>query len=98
VIITTPNAEYNVRYPQLALGGRRHPDHRFEWGRAEFRAWAHRVAGQYGYSATFEPVGEADPDTGPPTQMAVLRRTAQTAGAASTAQTAETAGSSGTQD
>ncbi len=34
VIVTTPNAEYNVSYDGLA--GMRHPDHRFEWTRAEF--------------------------------------------------------------
>src|SRR5262249_44954770 len=31
VLVTTPNAEYNPRYPGLAPGAFRHPDHRFEW-------------------------------------------------------------------
>jgi 3' terminal RNA ribose 2'-O-methyltransferase Hen1 len=72
VLVTTPNIEYNVRYDFLT--GLRHPDHRFEWTRAEFEAWAARVAGQYGYRATVRPVGEPDPDVGPPTQMGVFTR------------------------
>ena len=74
VVVTTPNAEYNVRYPGLAPGARRHPDHRFEWGRDEFRGWAGAVAGRHGYTAAFEPVGAEDPRAGPPTQLAILRR------------------------
>jgi 3' terminal RNA ribose 2'-O-methyltransferase Hen1 len=74
VIVTTPNAEYNVRYPGLAPGARRHPDHRFEWGRDEFRGWAGAVAGRHGYTAAFEPVGAEDPRAGPPTQLAILSR------------------------
>jgi 3' terminal RNA ribose 2'-O-methyltransferase Hen1 len=74
VVVTTPNAEYNPRYPGLAPGALRHPDHRFEWDRAQFRAWAESVAGRYGYSVRFEPVGEEDPAVGPPTQLAVLHR------------------------
>ena len=74
VVITTPNSEYNPRYPGLAPGAMRHPDHRFEWDRAQFRSWAQAVAGRHGYSARFEPVGEEDPVVGPPTQMAVLHR------------------------
>jgi 3' terminal RNA ribose 2'-O-methyltransferase Hen1 len=74
VIVTTPNAEHNARYPGLAPGARRHPDHRFEWGRAEFRAWAGAVAQRHGYTAVFEPVGAEDSRAGPPTQLAVLAR------------------------
>jgi 3' terminal RNA ribose 2'-O-methyltransferase Hen1 len=72
VIITTPNVEYNVRFEALPAGARRHRDHRFEWTRAEFRSWAERVAAAYGYGARFLPVGEDDPEVGPPTQMAIL--------------------------
>ncbi|WP_327105387.1 3' terminal RNA ribose 2'-O-methyltransferase Hen1 [Nonomuraea glycinis] len=72
VLVTTPNIEYNVRYEFLT--GLRHPDHRFEWTRAEFAAWVARVAGRYGYRATVRPVGEPDPDLGPPTQMGVFVR------------------------
>jgi hypothetical protein len=74
VVITTPNAEYNARYPDLAGGGLRHPDHRFEWGRQEFRDWASTAAASYGYAASFRPVGLEDPDLGPPTQLALLQR------------------------
>ncbi|MEP7025956.1 MAG: 3' terminal RNA ribose 2'-O-methyltransferase Hen1, partial [Actinomycetota bacterium] len=74
VVVTTPNADHNVLYPGLAAGAMRHPDHRFEWGRAQFRAWAQGVAGRHGYQVRFEPVGADDPDAGPPTQLAVLSR------------------------
>ena len=44
IVLTTPNAEYNVRWPTLPAGRFRHQDHRFEWTRAEFQAWADGVA------------------------------------------------------
>ncbi|MFI6786969.1 3' terminal RNA ribose 2'-O-methyltransferase Hen1 [Nonomuraea sp. NPDC050383] len=72
VLVTTPNIEYNVRYEFLT--GLRHPDHRFEWTRAEFAAWAAEVAGRYGYTVDLRPVGEDDPEVGPPTQMGVFTR------------------------
>ncbi|HUR04479.1 MAG TPA: 3' terminal RNA ribose 2'-O-methyltransferase Hen1 [Nonomuraea sp.] len=72
VLVTTPNIEYNPRYEFLT--GLRHRDHRFEWTRAEFAAWASRVAGEYGYQVTFKPVGDDDPEVGPPTQMGVFTR------------------------
>jgi 3' terminal RNA ribose 2'-O-methyltransferase Hen1 len=37
VVLTTPNREYNVMWETLGAGRFRHPDHRFEWGRQEFR-------------------------------------------------------------
>src|SRR5207247_4185101 len=74
VVVTTPNREYNARFPTLPAGRMRHRDHRFEWSRAEFHAWAERVASSHGYSARFLPVGRVDPDVGPPTQMAVFTR------------------------
>ncbi|MBG0818112.1 3' terminal RNA ribose 2'-O-methyltransferase Hen1 [Planomonospora sp. ID82291] len=70
VIVTTPNAEYNVRYAFLT--GMRHPDHRFEWTRAEFAAWAERVCAEYRCTVAFRPVGDDDPEVGPPTQLAVF--------------------------
>ncbi|MEU8172528.1 3' terminal RNA ribose 2'-O-methyltransferase Hen1 [Microbispora hainanensis] len=73
VIVTTPNVEHNVRYELLARA-RRHPDHRFEWSRAEFAAWVADVCETYGYTADLRPVGEDDPEVGPPTQMAVFSR------------------------
>lgn len=74
VIVTTPNAEYNVRYEWLPAGQLRHPDHRFEWTRAEFAAWAARVAEARGYQVRLAPVGAEDPEVGPATQMAVFTR------------------------
>ncbi|MEU0057199.1 3' terminal RNA ribose 2'-O-methyltransferase Hen1 [Streptomyces sp. NPDC006334] len=72
VLVTTPNVEYNVRWESLPAGHVRHGDHRFEWTREEFRAWARSVAERHGYEAEFVPVGPDDPEVGPPTQMAVF--------------------------
>jgi 3' terminal RNA ribose 2'-O-methyltransferase Hen1 len=74
VVLTTPNAEYNVHFPGLEGGRFRHKDHRFEWTRAELESWARGVADRYGYSARFLGVGAHDPNTGPPTQMAIFDR------------------------
>ncbi|MEU5884227.1 3' terminal RNA ribose 2'-O-methyltransferase Hen1 [Spirillospora sp. NPDC047279] len=74
VVVTTPNSEYNVRYEGLAPGAMRHPDHRFEWTRAEFRRWAERVAADHGYQVRYVPVGDDDPDVGAPTQLGVFTR------------------------
>ena len=51
----------------------RHRDHRFEWTRAEFAAWAdaRSAAGTATRSGTC-PIGDDDPEVGPPTQMAVF--------------------------
>ncbi|MFF9095068.1 3' terminal RNA ribose 2'-O-methyltransferase Hen1 [Streptomyces sp. NPDC014802] len=72
VVVTTPNVEYNVRWESLPAGHVRHGDHRFEWTREEFRAWARAVAERHGYGVEFRPVGPDDPEVGPPTQMAVF--------------------------
>ena len=74
VIVTTPNREYNARFESLPAGNFRHPDHRFEWERSEFRTWAECVAAQFGYTVRFVPIGEADEALGPPTQMAVFEQ------------------------
>jgi 3' terminal RNA ribose 2'-O-methyltransferase Hen1 len=74
VVVTTPNIEYNVKFPTLAAGHLRHEDHRFEWTRPEFQAWANRVGAEHAYGARFLPVGTEDPQVGPPTQMAVFSR------------------------
>jgi len=74
VALTTPNAEYNVKWPSLPAGQFRHPDHRFEWSRAEFQAWATAVASRFGYSVQFLPIGDEDGQVGPPTQMAMFTR------------------------
>jgi 3' terminal RNA ribose 2'-O-methyltransferase Hen1 len=72
VVLTTPNAEYNVKFETLPAGHFRHRDHRFEWTRAQFRAWAEGVAGRFGYAVRFLPVGPEDPAVGAPTQMGVF--------------------------
>ncbi|KOG88615.1 methyltransferase type 12, partial [Streptomyces varsoviensis] len=72
VLVSTPNVEYNVRWETLPAGHVRHGDHRFEWTRAEFRAWAEGVAERHGYAVEFRPVGPDDPEVGPPTQLAVF--------------------------
>ncbi|WP_086694488.1 3' terminal RNA ribose 2'-O-methyltransferase Hen1 [Streptomyces recifensis] len=74
VLVTTPNVEYNVRWETLPAGHARHGDHRFEWTRAEFAAWAAAVAERYGYTVELRPVGPDDFEVGPPTQMAVFHR------------------------
>ncbi|MBW3608448.1 MAG: 3' terminal RNA ribose 2'-O-methyltransferase Hen1 [Actinobacteria bacterium] len=74
VVVTTPNAEYNVRWETLPAGQFRHPDHRFEWTRGEFATWAQGVARRHGYEVRYLPVGPDDPQVGPPTQMAVFSR------------------------
>ena len=74
VIVTTPNREYNVRFDGLAVGRFRHHDHRFEWSRDEFQAWAHRTAERFGYSVRFLSVGPVDVEVGSPTQMGVFSK------------------------
>ena len=78
VVVTTPNVEHNVRYPDLPVGALRHRDHRFEWTRAEFAAWARRVADAHGYDVRLLAVGTDDLEVGPPTQMGVFTRTGTT--------------------
>lgn len=71
VIITTPNREYNALYDLEDL---RHTDHRFEWTRTEFAAWAEGVAEKHGYKVSFEGLGTADETHGSPSQMGVFTR------------------------
>lgn len=72
ILVTTPNSEYNALYEGLA--GLRHPDHRFEWDRAQFASWSDRVAASYGYTVERRGIGEVDEALGTPTQMAVFSR------------------------
>jgi 3' terminal RNA ribose 2'-O-methyltransferase Hen1 len=74
VIVTTPNADYNVMWGSLPADEFRHADHRFEWTRADFAQWASGVCDRYGYSVKFLPVGPEDEAVGSPTQMAVFSR------------------------
>ena len=75
VIVTTPNCEYNALFEGMEPGAKRHPDHRFEWTRAEFRHWAESVARAHGYEVRFEGIGAEDPMHGHPTQLALFSRT-----------------------
>lgn len=75
VVLTTPNREYNVTWENVGADRLRHPDHRFEWTRREFRDWAEGIAGRFGYIVRFLPIGPVDEALGPPTQMAVFQRT-----------------------
>ncbi|MEM9193641.1 MAG: 3' terminal RNA ribose 2'-O-methyltransferase Hen1 [Myxococcota bacterium] len=74
VAMTTPNIEHNVRFPGLPKGRLRHRDHRFEWTRAEFQAWATTVAAKYAYHVRLDGVGTDDPEVGPPTQLALFQK------------------------
>lgn len=73
VIVTTPNQEYNLKFPTLASDAYRHADHRFEWTRAEFANWCEEVAQRYEYNVSRTSIGDEDPKLGAPTQMAVFQ-------------------------
>ncbi|GGU83888.1 3' terminal RNA ribose 2'-O-methyltransferase Hen1 [Lentzea flava] len=72
VLVTTPNVEYNALFETLPEGQLRHSDHRFEWTRAEFAAWADGVAARRGYRVRYVGIGPEDAERGAPTQMAVF--------------------------
>lgn len=74
VIVTTPNVEHNALFAGMAPGAMRHPDHRFEWSRAAFTAWAEGVCARHGYRWRWCGIGADDPVHGPPTQMGVFTR------------------------
>jgi 3' terminal RNA ribose 2'-O-methyltransferase Hen1 len=74
ILVTTPNAEYNARFEGLPAGRLRHRDHRFEWTREQFRAWAGSAADRYGYAVRFAAVGPEDDELGSPTQMGIFSR------------------------
>ncbi|KAJ3367061.1 Small RNA 2'-O-methyltransferase [Allomyces javanicus] len=57
VIVSTPNVEFNVHFPDWHPGVMRDADHRFEWTRAEFESWCTTQATRYGYAVTFSGVG-----------------------------------------
>jgi 3' terminal RNA ribose 2'-O-methyltransferase Hen1 len=72
IMLTTPNAEYNVRYETLDAGAMRHSDHRFEWTRAEFAAWAEGVAERHSYDVRLLAIGPEDAEVGAPSQMGIF--------------------------
>ncbi len=74
VMLSTPNAEYNVLFETLESGEIRHTDHRFEWDRATFRKWCREICDEYGYTAVFDFIGEEHKEHGGPTQMALFEK------------------------
>ena len=74
VVVTTPNREYNAKLEGLKPDALRHPDHRFEWTRPEFRDWAQAVAANWGYSVELQGIGPEREHVGSPSQMAVFQR------------------------
>ncbi len=72
VVLTTPNAEYNVKWETLPAGKFRHKDHRFEWTREQFQSWANGIGERFNYAVRYLPVGPEDPIVGAPTQMGVF--------------------------
>lgn len=80
VIVTTPNVEFNVLFPNLE--GFRHYDHKFEWTRAEFQEWSNNQAREYNYSVTFDgiaPGPEGTEHLGCCSQVAVFERISSSA-------------------
>lgn len=71
VIVTTPNVEFNhlLNVPPTRF---RHPDHKFEWNRAQFRDWAGGVAVRNGYEVALHTVAGAHPDFGGASHMGVF--------------------------
>ncbi|GMU84462.1 MAG: 3' terminal RNA ribose 2'-O-methyltransferase Hen1 [Planctomycetota bacterium] len=96
ILVTTPNREYNVMWESLPAGTLRHRDHRFEWTRAEFAAWAAAVAARNSYAVEVRPIGDSAVstdglDVGAPTQMAVFTLREPPATAANAASPVEAA-------
>lgn len=59
-IVTTPNFEFNVLFSKMKVEGKRfrHPDHKFEWNRNEFKNWCDNIIKMYPqYSYTITGVG-----------------------------------------
>ncbi|TCI73335.1 3' terminal RNA ribose 2'-O-methyltransferase Hen1 [Exiguobacterium sp. SH0S7] len=72
LFVTTPNREYNEVYGLDS--SYRHPDHRFEWTRSEFRSFCEAQAELFGYTCTFSGIGDSHPTFGEPTQLAEFTR------------------------
>src|SRR3984893_17206955 len=74
IVLTTPNAEYNVKFETLPAGQFRHRDHRLEWTREQFQRWSNGIGERFGYRVEFKPVGVEDQQVGAPSQMGVFRQ------------------------
>ena len=76
VVLTTPNREYNALFETMQVNSFRHPDHRFEWTREEFRDWSKSIADMFDYTFEISALGPEDETHGAPSQMAVFKRSA----------------------
>lgn len=79
IIVTTPNADFNILFTQMKYGKFRHLDHKFEFTRQEFQTWAQTIALNYNYLVEFNGVGEAPlneqhRNVGTCTQIAIFHR------------------------
>ncbi|KAJ1730624.1 hypothetical protein LPJ72_004383 [Coemansia sp. Benny D160-2] len=85
-VFTTPNTEFNANFAPLNYGKPdakfRDADHKFEWTRAQFEAWATAAAARFGYAVELLPIGVKMRNAGADfvscggcTQMAVFERT-----------------------
>ncbi|XP_076454570.1 small RNA 2'-O-methyltransferase-like [Babylonia areolata] len=59
VIVTTPNADFNVLFP--GFSGFRHWDHKFEWTREQFQQWCEGLCRQHGYAVSYTGAGDPPP-------------------------------------
>lgn len=80
VIFTTPNREFNVLFDR-PVGEFRHPDHKFEFTRAECRQWAQKIVDTYpSYDFQIYGIGappEGVPDVGFASQMIIFQRSCE---------------------
>jgi 3' terminal RNA ribose 2'-O-methyltransferase Hen1 len=74
VILSTPNAEYNVVFEKLQAETFRHDDHRFEWTRNEFADWCNKICNEFGYQVEIYPVGQEEENIGAPSQLAMFKK------------------------
>ena len=79
VIVTTPNADFNVLFPTMICGQFRHADHKFEFTRAQFQCWSQHIVQTYGYRVEFTGLGDVPPqeshrNLGSCTQIALFHR------------------------
>ena len=74
VVVTTPNAEHNVRYEGLAAGRDAAPRPPVRVDAAASSRPGRRGRGRYGYCRRVMPDRRDDPEVGPPTQLAVFTK------------------------
>nr|XP_039262642.1 uncharacterized protein LOC120338766 isoform X1 [Styela clava]XP_039262643.1 uncharacterized protein LOC120338766 isoform X1 [Styela clava] len=75
IVITTPNADFNVVFNTLRHGEFRHWDHKFEWTRSQFHDWCQNISSKYKYSVSYTGIGQGPAGTevyGCCSQMAVF--------------------------